>query len=874
MENNTSPKTYDKAIKVLCTVSIILATITIILSCLALDSAGVGHQNWEHLIVVIPFAFVLLPLIILLLKTKNKQKSNIIISSICVFIFLASLLMYPIKAIIDNNKSTTNVDFNCFLDKWNDNLSIQGSISYDINLNEIDPFSVKSFISNDLSREVLIRRDGKDISSIEYIDKELFLDNPSDLIPYLQEILSYIPNVSTEQSKDIINNFINQFSNPEHDSFTIQGFYIDFSTCQDGITCEVGLRSTGTEIRVSEKNTGLNFGIDIEQYCNNFNTNYSSQINSNSKYKLAATDSEYIDAAKTLVYNSLKSPSTSSLVDAIVVDKDSYGRAIVLISVDAQNSFGAYLRTYFCICIRGINGDGTFDYGYNAVTTYAGPGEESTCIELMKSLNGFEKPAGIEHYISPTNFTKEEINDYYIYESKNDFITLYVEKESLRIFAIKLSGLKKQIYDENKNEFIDYSNLVITSLTQKSQKFDSILHEIVDFDTVTPLGYYYQYGVLYDSFVDKDGSINLCAIAIDKQLSLDNNNDFEKIISFLNRNNSNENNNNVPTADDMQTSDSPSFPTDKNVDDKSSHVNTLHEIIIIDYGESNYDLDGDGQKDKIAFSETDSEYEPNLVLTINNIETVTDIVSWSMADYKHTVYLCDIDNSDGLLDIVYVMNTDDGDLMYLFRYTGKEVLCSDSIYEGLISNISTDGYKKLSYTSVDVWEGGEDRRDISRTIDEDTYIKGYKIKSNSTNSEELENDDDNLTNENVSFDSSSYSGIWEVTGTTKNMYKDSSKYWYIKITDDGLAYAYDSYASLMQDEVGNVSRIEFQTDGTAHYMFGEWATSEMEIPLFGGPSNSGNIPSDYYGKMWMENKDCLMVEGYKDIFILRPYVEQ
>jgi len=68
-----------------------------------------------------------------------------------------------------------------------------------------------------------------------------------------------------------------------------------------------------------------------------------------------------INAAQSVIYKDLKSPSTASFVDTIILDNDDYGRFLVYVAVDAQNAFGAYIRNTFIVIVYNVT-DETYSY--------------------------------------------------------------------------------------------------------------------------------------------------------------------------------------------------------------------------------------------------------------------------------------------------------------------------------------------------------------------------------------------------------------------------------------------------------------------------------------------------------------------------------
>ena len=64
------------------------------------------------------------------------------------------------------------------------------------------------------------------------------------------------------------------------------------------------------------------------------------------------SDEDYISSARTAVSEKLKSPATAMYSNEKIVDEDDYGRVLVTLTVDSQNSFGAYVRENYAIVIK------------------------------------------------------------------------------------------------------------------------------------------------------------------------------------------------------------------------------------------------------------------------------------------------------------------------------------------------------------------------------------------------------------------------------------------------------------------------------------------------------------------------------------------
>ena len=108
------------------------------------------------------------------------------------------------------------------------------------------------------------------------------------------------------------------------------------------------------------------------------------------------SDDVYIKCAETLVSKELKSPATAIYSNEKVVEKDSYDRALVTLSVDAQNRFGGYIRTNYVVILQSADKDGKFDYipAY-ATESYSQSNDylQDTIVNEMKENNKWNTPS-------------------------------------------------------------------------------------------------------------------------------------------------------------------------------------------------------------------------------------------------------------------------------------------------------------------------------------------------------------------------------------------------------------------------------------------------------------------------------------------------
>lgn len=99
-------------------------------------------------------------------------------------------------------------------------------------------------------------------------------------------------------------------------------------------------------------------------------------------------DDKVIGAAKTLVYKNIKAPATAQWVSAETIDKDNYGRHLVNVVIDAENSFGALIRTNFIVAIQSIKEDGSFTYSNMFfMKEYDTESKKEQAIEYIRNVN-------------------------------------------------------------------------------------------------------------------------------------------------------------------------------------------------------------------------------------------------------------------------------------------------------------------------------------------------------------------------------------------------------------------------------------------------------------------------------------------------------
>ncbi len=129
---------------------------------------------------------------------------------------------------------------------------------------------------------------------------------------------------------------------------------------------------------------------------NKNNTNNNNSTKKNTSYSTQSATPDYNSlakkAAQSLVYENIKSPLTASFSAVEIVEKDSKGRYLVTMAVDAQNSFGAYIRNYWAVVVSDIQTDGHYKYSKNfGANCYSSKDAMSASLELVKSMNNWGK---------------------------------------------------------------------------------------------------------------------------------------------------------------------------------------------------------------------------------------------------------------------------------------------------------------------------------------------------------------------------------------------------------------------------------------------------------------------------------------------------
>lgn len=73
-----------------------------------------------------------------------------------------------------------------------------------------------------------------------------------------------------------------------------------------------------------------------------------------------------IKACKDFVSKNLKAPATVKYNSIEIKERDQCGRILLIVEVDSQNGFGAYVRSKFHVILQSVNKDGSYKVSKHA----------------------------------------------------------------------------------------------------------------------------------------------------------------------------------------------------------------------------------------------------------------------------------------------------------------------------------------------------------------------------------------------------------------------------------------------------------------------------------------------------------------------------
>lgn len=102
-------------------------------------------------------------------------------------------------------------------------------------------------------------------------------------------------------------------------------------------------------------------------------------------------DDIVISCAKTVISQQLKSPSSAIWHNEKIVDKDSYGKYLIYLKVEATNSFGGYITNEYLVVVANVQKDGHFDYNTNFAVQSVTASTYDIVVDVIKELNSWNK---------------------------------------------------------------------------------------------------------------------------------------------------------------------------------------------------------------------------------------------------------------------------------------------------------------------------------------------------------------------------------------------------------------------------------------------------------------------------------------------------
>lgn len=113
------------------------------------------------------------------------------------------------------------------------------------------------------------------------------------------------------------------------------------------------------------------------------------------------SNEDYLDMAAQAATDFLKAPATAVFYNRWIEDIDNYGRRLITVEFDAENSFGVPLRSKCIVIILKADSLGNFTYNRSwGVQTY-NEAQKSNVVEIMKQLNGWDTPLDSYEYDGP-----------------------------------------------------------------------------------------------------------------------------------------------------------------------------------------------------------------------------------------------------------------------------------------------------------------------------------------------------------------------------------------------------------------------------------------------------------------------------------------
>ena len=103
-------------------------------------------------------------------------------------------------------------------------------------------------------------------------------------------------------------------------------------------------------------------------------------------------EEQYIAAAKDIISDNLKNPSSAIFNEAYLLEEDDYGRAIVFIDVTSENSLGGAVRDECYVCVQSVDDDGRYTCSRYMSFVEANGSYDEIYLNTLKSANNFGEP--------------------------------------------------------------------------------------------------------------------------------------------------------------------------------------------------------------------------------------------------------------------------------------------------------------------------------------------------------------------------------------------------------------------------------------------------------------------------------------------------
>lgn len=118
-----------------------------------------------------------------------------------------------------------------------------------------------------------------------------------------------------------------------------------------------------------------------------------------------------VKCAQTLVYQNIKAPATAQWVSADILEKDTEGRYLVDVVLDAENSFGALIRSSFIVALQSVEESGKFTHSpMFFMKEYSREFERTQAIDYIMSMNDWNESKEKEAVDKPDGDTPENSN--------------------------------------------------------------------------------------------------------------------------------------------------------------------------------------------------------------------------------------------------------------------------------------------------------------------------------------------------------------------------------------------------------------------------------------------------------------------------------